>query len=354
MKTKLILALVICLLTGISTYGFAEEQKKIIKSYSANSSTHLKIENKFGNVDVLNWKKDSVHIEVTIKVEMNNSRQERERLSEITVDFNTYNNTIEAKTVFLKEHVSTSWLGKHDINIDYRIHCPKGIFLDLHNKYGNVFINKHDGRVHAEVKYGQFKANELTRGNVKPLNNLSLGYGNLILGRAQWLNMSIKYSDIDIDYIQATVIESKYSKFNIRDVSSIVSESKYDTYKIGSISNLVTEAGYGNFHIEELDEKFVCESAYTNAHIRSLKSGFENIDIESKYGTFKFGVDEEISFYIDAYSKYCNISYPSPNKVSYEKDGTETEVEGLIGNNERTGSKVKIETKYGDVRFYKK
>ena len=79
---------------------------------------------------------------------------------------------------------------------------------------------------------------------------------------------------------------------------------------------------------------------------------FEEITIESKYGGFRFGIDETASYRINGEADYSKIYYPDAHAdVNRIVDNHEMSISGTIGKNTASGSVVKIETKYGNVHL---
>jgi hypothetical protein len=175
-----------------------EFSKNLHKDYDANENTLLIIQNKFGDVDINNWDKNKVSIDVIITVDHKNEEKAKELIDYIEVEFNQTGNTIEAITKidekFSKWNSFTFNDNQKEFSIDYKVNIPKNIKLDLLNKYGSVFINEVAGHTKISVKYGNLKINKLTRENIKPLNEIYLGYSNGTIEDCKWLNLNIKYS----------------------------------------------------------------------------------------------------------------------------------------------------------------
>ena len=78
---------------------------------------------------------------------------------------------------------------------------------------GTLNLKKSQGLVKLDIKYGDIMAENLARGNEKPLNSLTLAYGKADIESAGWLDVSVRYSgSFSIEKAQALLIDSKYSK----------------------------------------------------------------------------------------------------------------------------------------------
>ena len=349
-----ILLILVQLLVISSALALSEEfSKNLHKDYDADASTLLVIQNKFGDVDINNWDKNKITIDITITVDHRNEEKAKELLDYIDVKFSQDGNTIEAVTEiddkFGKWNSFTFNDDKKEFSIDYKVNIPKDIKLDLENKYGSVFINEIKGHSIISVKYGNLKINKITRENVKPLSEVSLAYSNGTIEECKWLNLTLKYSKMEIEDAKALIAVTKYSKLYVDKASSIVCESKYDEYRLGNLTNFVASTAYTGFEINEIYKKLEFDNKYGSLDVDFVSADFEKISIENEYGNIDIGIDPNASYNIKGYAKYADIDYPNQGRVSRIKESTSLQVEGLVGTDSNTKAVVEIETKYGDV-----
>lgn len=354
-QCKSCLLVITIIFAAFHLYGAPpEEVKKVYhKEYVAGANTLLSIENRYGDVNLINWKKDSVVIDVVVTIDYPPVFKGKDLIEYITVDFNVSGNTIKAVTN-INEHFIDKWY-RHDdkkkFRIDYTIHAPASINFHLLNKYGDVFINELQGQAELEVRYGFVRINKLTRGNKKPLNSLYLAYSKGTIEEAGWLMLEMKYSKLEISKGQALAGETKYSKLTIGSMSSVVLESKYDTYNFGTLNNLVLVASYGSIKTDEVRKKISLETRYTGVDIAHVPAGFSSIDINNAYGGVKVRIDEDASYYLKGSTSYCKLSFPTVRINRIVKNNS-AEVSGYVGSDRNTKAKVTVKSKYGSVSLY--
>ncbi len=347
-------SLLFLLIAGQLFAGLPEEVKKVYhKQYKVNKETVLNIENRYGDVNMINWDKDSVLIDVVVTIDYPSDKA-KDLISYITVDFSVSGNTISAVTN-IDERFSGKW-GHNDnkkkFRIDYTIHAPAYINLTLLNKYGNLFINELSGHANLEVRYGFIRINSLSRGNRKPLNHLTLAYSTKgTIENAGWLMLDMKYSKLEITRGKAIAGETKYSTLKIDNISSVVFQSKYDTYDLGTLNNLVLVASYGNIHVGEVKKKISLETRYTGVDIGHVPAGFISVDVDNAYGGVKIRIDPAASYYIKGSTSYCKMSYPEARVNRIVKNNS-AEVNGFIGKDKNSKSKVTVLSKYGSVTLH--
>jgi hypothetical protein len=340
---------------GISgAWSYAGElTKEYHEEYDASENTTLILNNKYGNIDVQNWDNMKVRIDVVVVVNHADEERAQKLLNYIDINFSTSGNEIKAVTkIDEKFSRSGNWKNGNEFEINYTVQMPKQINLDLYNKYGHVSIDEVAGLANIEVKYGKLKANKLSRGNVKPLNTVSLGYAKgCTITEANWLKANIKYSGLEIEKIRAFVGYTSYMKLRINEASSVVIEGKYDGYTLGKVSNLVVNTSYSSIKADELGKKLEADTRYTGVTIGYIPADFEAINIDSRYGTYKIGIDEDASYKLDGEASYCKIYYPDEGKVSRIQENTSMKVNGTVGSQTNPACTVKVITKYGNVKL---
>jgi len=332
-------------------------KKEYHEEYTVTDNTKLILQNKFGNVDIRDWEQDKITIDVLVTVEHSKTATAEKMLEYIDVKFSQSGDEITAKTEFDEKFNRDSWSrGKNGkkFSIDYTVNMPKNLKLNLSNKYGDTFINELTGEALIEIRYGNLKANKILRGDVKPLSKVVLAYGKGSIEEADWLKLDIKYCHrFEMNQAKALMVMSGYSKVFVDKASSIVVDSKYDHFTIGEVNNFVTESGYTGYKIEKVNNKLILKNKYGNCDVTVISKNFEKVEIDSKYGTVKLGIDPEASYKINGDAGYGKITFPSTGRVSKIQSSNSFTVDGVVGTNSNPTATVKILTKYGSVYLMK-
>jgi hypothetical protein len=357
---KLFLLAFTVLFIGTSTYtvnAFGNKLNKIYqKEFSVDKGTVLVIENKFGQVSIENWDKNSISIEVEVTVE-HSSRDRAERmLSAISVTLEQVGNEVRGITQIderIMKSISSINLGSStkEMRIDYKIRMPKNVDANLTNKYGDIFIQELTGLTKIDLKYGNLKANRIIYSSNNPLSILTLGYGNASIDEVDWMRFDIKYGNLDVEKAVAMVILSKYSKLSVSQASSMVVESKYDTYNIGNISNLVAESGYTTYRIKRLGKLLDVQTRYGDVRIDELLPRFESISFNGSYASLYVPIPENSSYEIDGEASYGGITYNTPARVNRIESNNKLSINGRVGTDEKSNAKVRVRVRYGSARL---
>ena len=350
-KSKLLIALL--LIFSSAAYVYATEiTKSLHKEFDVNQNSVLVLKNKYGKIDVQNWDKNLVVIDVKIRVEHPNKETAQKLLDYLNVEFSESGKEIKAVTV-INERFSkgNKWGNNKEFSIDYTVKMPKSLDIKLSNKYGDTFIDELTGHAAIEIKYGNLQANKILRDDTKPLSFVILGYSKGIIEQVNWLKVIMKYSKLEIETSRAMVVESKYSKLYVDEASSIVAESKYDTYRIGKTDNFVITGSYSDYKLDYVGKKLYLETKYTGTTVEKMPTTFEKIDIQNGYGGVKLGIASGASYYLKGEARYANISFPSGGKMNRIQGNTSSSYEGTVGSDSDPKAKVTIKTSYGSVKL---
>jgi len=353
---KSALLLFISLLFVSLTLSSQEISKEYHKEYTAVANTVFEISNRYGDIVIQSWDKNQIIIDVKVTVELPNREQAEKLLSYINIQFSEIDSLISAKTIINNKFNFTGWGGEsRRFSIDYNVKMPVKTALAIANRYGNTDIDELHGLVNFNIKYGNFTAGKLTRGNEKPLNKLNIAYGKGTIDETGWLDLTIRYcGSMDIEKSQALLLDSKYSKLSLGETSSLVGKSKYDNIRIESINNLVLENGYTETNIGVLTKKLSYEGSYGSFSIDNISSGFESIDVETRYMGVKLGIEESANYKLDAKVSYGGLKYNEENFKNQKRiiENNSQEVSGIVGKDESPSARVKVVASYGTVKLY--
>ncbi len=358
MKSFSVFPVVLLLLTATQSLAKAVPQtKEFSKEFQVNGNTRLMVDNKFGQVNIQNWDKNSISIYVKVKVDNTNAERAKALLDAINVELSQEGDLVKAITSFSDEFSRVNRkmfdMSSNELAIDYTIKMPKNIATQVNNKFGDIYIDELSGHLAVELKYGNIKIDRLTRGDAEPLNTINISYGNATVAEANWIKTELKYSRFDAQKLVAGVVLSRYSKISISTASSLVIDSKYDKYEITQVNNLVGESGYTVFNIDKLYRKFSLDSKYGDVKIEWVSPTFENISFNAAYAGFKAGIPSGTSYMLNANVSYGKVDIGNiSSRVNRIEGNTSVELSGVVGESDKPKAKVTINMRYGNATLY--
>jgi hypothetical protein len=309
--------------TGIVSGQKAE--KEINKNYNITEGFSLDITNKYGEINVVNWKKDELSVEIIITAEASSQSKAEELLKEVEIE--TSESRSDAN--FTTRINSKGMRGDNKIQVVYNVKTPEYLNITLVQSYGNIYIQDITGLANLELKYGNLTANRLAISDPDVWNNLDLAYGKAAIEYVNALNVEVQYSELNISGSDVLSVESAYSKLFLGNLIDLDIESKYD-----------------KLSAELLEGSMSIESAYTQVSVNRIIPGFTGIFAEMAYGNFKGSLDAKTAFMIDAETAYGSINIPEGDYQS-SKEGNHEEVHGNVGG--QTQSKVDVSIIYGNL-----
>lgn len=346
--------LFIQLILTVSVYA-SDVDKTITREFDASGIELLKINNRYGDVEIVSSGNNKINIIVDVQLSHPNDSKAEKLLSMIDILFSENDNTIEARTDIDRQFKLNGIGSNRSFSIDYRVEMPKGMDLDLSNRYGNINAGELSGHVDIRIKYGSLFIKKLSRGNKEPLNSVTAEYLRVgDIADAGWLELNMKHvTKFNISGAQALLINSRYSINNTIDmVSSVVIDSQYDKFEIGRVNNIVAESAYTSYKVEELSNKLNIKTKYGSVDLDYVKPGFDQIKFDVEYTPVRISMDESASYALTADTKYTGLSLDEDKAEIRQRieESSSKYIEAVFGDSD-TKSEIIIEAKYGSVKI---
>lgn len=355
MKTKSLIfsrtGLLILLLTGSVIRAEGQtytESKQIVRSFPARSETRLDVSNKYGKIQVIPWKKDSVRIEVELFLKSTSTAKLDKIQENIDFDFTGTNYYIIAQTNFgnkfntffsdLRDLSETLIPSKNKVEINYTINLPSNISLNISNKYGDIYLDDLKGPVNINLSNGDIKANRL-----EGVANINLNFGNGIINYYQGGRLTLTFADIEIKQAGNLDIDSKSSRIEINEAGIINMQSRRDKLSATSITDIFGNSYFSEIWINNLNEEVNFNPTYGTFRVSQINGSFTFISLKSEYTDLDLVFSRSPGYTIDlTYNPEATITYPE-EKAHVEKaeeSDVLTRIRGTIG--EAGQGKVKI------------
>ncbi len=348
--------------TPLQANGPTQEfTKKINREFNTTANGMTALYNKYGKVHVNTWEKNSVKIDITIVVNANNQRDADKTFDRINVNFTNTAGYVKAETVVNSEGKNW-WPGNSckDFKINYEVWMPVGNQLDLKNKYGNSYVGNLNGKLTAEIHYGDLRTEainndgDLTIGygkaTIAKVRNLSghLSYGGLILSEATDVQIDTKYSECQIDRAKTVRMTSKYDDFNLGDIQDLRLQTKYANLRVDKAGAAFVTAQYTDVKVNSVATTVDADLTYGSLKVSALARNFSEAKIVGKYTDVQMNVESGASFRFDAEGTHTDLHTPSGATINRRADeGNRSAVAGFVGNANAPGL-VKARLTYGD------
>ncbi|MGB2685803.1 MAG: hypothetical protein WBC43_12395 [Olleya sp.] len=359
---KLLYKLTLCLLIPIVSLsnngdldGKHTKQKTLKKEYTVTKNATLKIDNKYGNLDIVTWTGNTIAIEVKITTNGNDLDEVQSRLDEIDVEFSGTSNYVSAETLIGKKKKSSwwNWSNNNDVNmkINYVVKMPITNHVDLSNDYGNITLGTLEGRAEISCDYGKITTKELLADN----NVINFDYTNNSYFEY------IKSGKINADYSGFTVAKTKdltivadYTKSLIEIAENVNYNCDYGSLRVNKLNSISGNGDYLTVVLGDVYKNVTLNADYGSIKIGKMTKNAGDINIESDYVGIKIGIDPEYAFDFDIKLEYGSLTGEDDFEINTKSIKHSDKYYSGYHNKSNSGNLIKINSEYGSVTFDKK
>lgn len=330
MKCNFLLFLLIVPFFALAGSDDPRLEKKINREFSIRSDGRVELDNRYGNIDIAIGSSNQVKIDVTIAATAPNERRAQEMLNKVTIAFEEGNNRVSARTDIGSNTSWTSWLtpGKTEIDIHYQVSVPADVYLDLVNRFGNIYLETTNRDLEIDLSYGDLRLGDInaklkltmmySEGSISQIKegNLQMAYSELEMEDASQLDLDMKYGDIVSGTIKKLNLTSSYSDLEANEVSMMTYTGKYDDVEIDRVEMIVAETGYTDIVIGELTQDATFNMRYGDLTISNIRRGFSKINLNTSYAGVMLNFMKDAGYTLDVNVNYCDVRENPDMKIS--------------------------------------
>jgi len=362
MKMRLLICSLVLLFTlwnGYNSYGQTiEKSRTVTKVFEVQPDTEIEIINKYGNIHLIPWEKDSVKFEIELLVRGTKESKVDKSFDYIEFDFKTSKYYIIAQTLFAGK--SSFWSDVSDLTgaifnsstktkIDYTVYFPDDIKLKVINKYGNIYTTDHHGELEIELSNGDLKAHHLS-GRTK----LTHEFGDANIKQIDDGELNISYGELNLENAENLTIESKSSKFYIDDVMDLEINSRRDKFYLKTVGHVYGHTNFSLVEIDELTQKFSLTTKYGDVDVKSFSDEVESFKIDASDADITLHFTDNKKYIVGAkVNSQTAVMYSAEikNITSKKLDGEENliDVKCVVGTDKSRTIPIKMNVSGGSV-----
>lgn len=348
-----------CLVPGMANAQFTET-KEINKQFAVSPETRIEISNKYGKIDINTWEKDSVVMDIKIRVEEKKLSKLEDAVRGIDFDITDSQHYLIVRTNVEK---NKSELGKEftrfkesvlksegNVQVDYTIWMPATNELKVENKFGDVFIGDYRGKIDINVSNGNLKAH-----NFEGDLNLVLSFADATINTIKNGYLDCNFSELYVKKAESVRIKSKSTEFEFQKVMDLNAESRRDKFRIREVDVIDATSSFTTIRINELTDRMKLRSEYGDLDIEKTAVDFSTISIESKSTDMNLYFDEASKFDFEITNTKAEVDFCSEIKIDEtetldDKDKT-TKLIGHFGEAETGTTKLYINATSGVINI---
>lgn len=312
-KSSLILLALLPIIVSSQTFS---DREFTVKAFPVNAQTSIEVNNKYGKIHVIAWKKDSVKFVIDLSISSNSLSKLHKIKSGIDFEFTSSKYYVTAITDFggtgnqifteLRNLSESLIPGKTSIEVNYLVYCPESVNLTLINKFGDIYIDDLRGRINLSLSNGDMKLNSIS-GEAQ----IELNFGNGIFNHLSDAKLTSSYSDINIKQAEKLQLTTKSSTFNIDEVDLIKLDSRRDKYFLSEVHTIRGKTNFSQVWVENLFCEADLDLKFGDLTIDHIPNNFCSLDLVSDYADLNLYIQNNTKYSADIYHhKDAIINYP--------------------------------------------
>ncbi|MCB0396958.1 MAG: hypothetical protein KDD36_09910 [Flavobacteriales bacterium] len=340
MKNLRIYKLTVAALIFAASYGHAQdfsETKELVKSFSMKADRTVDIDNKYGTIHVNTWEKDSVRLEVTIEA-YGKKQEDIDKIMAMTeLSFHETPSQVMVKTLWGENtgmwqrsamEIRKGLSPQIRVEVNYKVYIPKRASVDLHNRFGDVYLPALSGKIRVEVDHGDLRADELT-GNV----HIDVSYGKAKVRQLDKGMVKLTFGELILDNAGAVEVNSTSSHIEMTEVKSLRLDSRHDKFVLNKAGKVVGKSLFSDIRIRQLDQSAELEARYGDLELYGLQPTCTDLYLEGSYADVSLEWAEEAAYSLTAeVESIKDISLPEKLKASQNVVDKTTVVDGRMPN----------------------
>ena len=366
MKTRSFLPAIILFILVSFAGNVAQAQtytkkKEVSRSFKAPAGTAVQITNKYGNINVVPWQKDSVRIEVSMNVQGKQLAKVDKIMSSIDFEMLSFGNYINVRTYF-RDNQATFWKDvvsyagqvintSNNLQIDYLVYMPSDLDLKIDNKFGNVYMDSHSGKVDIKIANGDMQGRDFT--NTLKLN---VEFGNASLQKVNSGDFNVNYGELSLTEINSLTLYSRSSTLDIEKAKTIEIGSQRDKLTVKSCSVISGDVSFSRVKIGELGQSASLNAKYGEFKLNSADKNFRSIRLNAEYTDILIYLDASSSFAVDlTYDAKTRLTLAPQLSSQLKKETLNAQLgkvnaSGSVGRN--ASSLLYVNTKAGGLSIF--
>ena len=287
-----------CLALGYPSTGQTYENSRSLReAYRISPNVEVQVINKYGDIHLVPWAKDSVVFEIDLSVTSNKQAKVDKIFDYIDFDFKATAYYVIAQTVFegqdniwseMADVASTIFSSGTSTRIDYTVYFPSGNAVSIENKFGNIYTTDHTGKVDINLSNGDLKGNAFS-GQTR----LKIEFGNVTIDRITSGNINLGYAEMNLDDGGDMTIESRSSKIYLNNCTKLNLDSRRDRYYVKSAGELTGETFFTYLSLDKVVSKINLKTNYGDVKLMAIADGFSRMDFSSEYSDINIYLDDE-------------------------------------------------------------
>ena len=357
------MVLLFCVFAGTLVFGqTVEKSKKLSRSFLLGENTEIEISNKYGNIHLITWEKDSVRFEIELNVKGPKQSKVDKTFDFIDFEFQSTKYYIIGKTVFegnsfwndVSDLTGTIFSSNTKTKIDYTVYLPADAPLKVVNKYGNIYTTDHSGEITIELSNGDLKAHYLSG-----KTTIKTDFGNSTIHKINNGRLNINYGELYLEEGVNLNIESKSAEIHLQEIVDLQMDSKRDKYFVQNIASIRGTTYFSRINIAEIKNQFDLNTKYGDVDIKGFSDELTSFTIKTHDSdiTLHFTDDKQydLDILVDVLTKvYYSAEIENIKTKKLLNLEKQIQIDCIIGDNSQQIIPITINSRAGSLSLKRK
>lgn len=297
------------LLLATGTFAQFSEQKTFDKAVAVVPNVKMAIQNKHGNITIRSWDKDSLVVHAVISGESKSLDRLQTAINRTQINFKNKEDYISISsgtnmsTIDRSINEIKSATGLNDISINYVINVPKGAKLSITNRYGDIYLDDHEGEINLEISHGNLRGGKLRR-----INYLRSNFGNIYLGSVDKMDGNLLFSDFEVEKAGEINISSKSTSYEIENINKLTINTTNDKINIDRIHTFNIIGNLSKVTIDHLEKSMDAHLDYGRIRVKKVEAETTHLNLLSNRTTFDLTFAASIVFTKSGNCENCELN----------------------------------------------
>lgn len=280
-----------------------QKSRSVREAFRVNPNVEVQVINKYGDIHIVPWAKDSVVFEIELSVTSSKQARVDKIFDYIDFSFKSTAYYVIAQTVFQGQ--GTFWNEMADVattvfgsgtstRIDYTVYYPAGNDLKIENKFGNIYTTEHKGRIDITLSNGNMKARSF-----KGPTRLKIDFSNISVDEIVNANLSASYAEINIEKAGELSLESRSSKVYINQGGKLHLVSKRDRIYLKKAGEISGDLFFTYLSLDEAIDRISLKANYGDFKLLAVSPAFSRLEFNSQYSDLTLYIDDEHYYEMD-------------------------------------------------------
>lgn len=343
---------------GLNAQVF-EKSKRFSETFPVNRNTEITVTNKYGNIHLVQWEKDSVRFDVDIRVSSSKISRTDKAFSEIDVKFTTSPYYLIANTTFAgsgKVWSEITDLTKTVINtgniaeINYTVYLPAYSRITVENRFGNIYTTDHVAQSEFRLSNGNLQAN-----NLKGQSTVVVEFGNANIKQIEQGKVDLNYAELDLKESGKISLMGRSSTIKLGKTDQLQLNSRRDRIQIDEVNSVSGESNFSRVNFGLVHNNLMLSANYGTITVSSMGRNFKTFQMVANYAVNQIYLDgTHFSSVEITYKAKTKITMPPELKISEKRDPAPGADDGFIRAGAGTGlmGEIRMNTTGGEVNFF--